>query len=96
VRIENFLQKGLKRLYAEDSASGLPPESVRKLTNMLAFLQDMNDPEELRRLATWKAHQLTGDRAGTWSLHVTRNWRLTFRVDTAARAITDLNLEDYH
>jgi proteic killer suppression protein len=43
-----------------------------------------------------KAHTLTGDRKGTWSLSVTRNRRLTFRIDTAEREICDVNLEDYH
>jgi toxin HigB-1 len=43
----------------------------------------------------WKAHQLTGDRKGVWSLHVTRNWRLTFWIDDE-NEISDLNLEDYH
>jgi proteic killer suppression protein len=56
----------------------------------------MQDPEELRALPTWKAHLLTGDRKGTWSLSVTRNRRLTFRIDTAELEICDLNLEDYH
>ena len=56
----------------------------------------MHDPEELRALATWKAHALTGDRKGTWSLSVTRNRRLTFRVDVTEREIYDVNLEDYH
>ncbi|WP_338331167.1 type II toxin-antitoxin system RelE/ParE family toxin [Rhizorhapis sp. SPR117] len=41
------------------------------------------------------AHLLSGDRAGTWSLTVTRNWRMTFRIN-AAKAIEDLDLEDYH
>jgi toxin HigB-1 len=41
-------------------------------------------------------HTLTGDRKGTWSLSVTRNRRLTFRIDTAEQEICDLNLEDYH
>lgn len=57
---------------------GLPPDSVDKLRNMLGFLQDMEDAEELRSIPAWKAHVLTGDRKGTWSLHVTRNWRITF------------------
>jgi proteic killer suppression protein len=39
---------------------------------------------------------LTGDRKGIWSLSVTRNRRLTFRIDSAERKICDLNLEDYH
>jgi len=63
---------------------------------MLAFLDDMQDPEELRVLAVWKVHTLTGDRKGTWSLSVTRNRRLTFRIDTVEREIYDVNLEDYH
>jgi proteic killer suppression protein len=45
---------------------------------------------------SWKVHTLTGDRAGTWSLSVTRNRRLTFRIDTAEREVRDVNLEDYH
>jgi proteic killer suppression protein len=62
---------------------------------MLAYLDNMEDPEELRALRAWKAHSLSGDRKGTWSLHVIANYRLTFRND-AEREIRDLNLEDYH
>ena len=61
---------------------------------MLTFLDAMQDPEQLRALSTWKAHRLTGDRKGTWSLTVTRNWRMTFRID--GEDIFDLNVEDYH
>ena len=83
-------------LYAEDRAKGVPPGTVDKLRKMLAFLDDMEDPEELRSLPAWRAHTLTGDRKGTWSLSVTRNRRLTFRIDTLEREICDVNLEDYH
>jgi proteic killer suppression protein len=95
VKIRNFTHKGLKRLYTEDSAKGVPPDAAGKLRKMLAFLDDMGAPEELHALPTWKAHTLTGDRKGTWSLSVTRNRRLTFRIDTELE-ICDLNLEDYH
>ena len=37
---------------------------------------------------------LAGDRKGTWSLFVTKNWRITLRV--AQTEIVDLNYEDYH
>jgi toxin HigB-1 len=84
------------RLYAEDSATGVPPDTVDKLRKMLAFLDDMQDPLELRSLPTWKVHTLTGDRKDTWSLSVTRNRRLTFRIDIAEREICDLKLEGYH
>jgi toxin HigB-1 len=96
VKIRNFLHNGLKRLYVEDAVKGVPPDTVDKLRKMLAFLDDMQDPEELRALAAWKVHTLTGDRKGTWSLSVTRNRRLTFCIDTTKREIYNVNLEDYH
>ncbi len=96
VKIRNFTHKGLKKLYAEDSVKGIPPDTADKLRKMMAFLDDMQDPEELRSLPAWKAHMLTGDRKGTWSLSVTRNRRLTFLIDTAEREICDVNLEDCH
>ena len=51
--------------------------------------------EELHTPPNWGAHQLTGDRAGIWSLTVTKNWRMTFGV-YGDGAIADLDLEDYH
>ena len=96
MKIRNFVHKGLKRLYTEDSTKGVPPDTADKLRKMLAFLDDMQDPEELCALPAWKVHTLTGDRRGTWSLSVTRNRRLTFRIDIAELEICDLNLEDYH
>ena len=76
------------------SSKGLGADTVDKLRKMLAFLDAMQNPEELRALPTWKAHILTGDRKGTWSLHVTRNRRMTFRIEDDE--IIDINLEDYH
>ena len=62
---------------------------------MLAFISVAASLEQLRILPNFGAHQLTGDRAGTWSLIVARNWRMTFRV-TDALTIEDMDLEDYH
>jgi toxin HigB-1 len=96
MRIRSFSHKGLKRLYEEDNAKGVPANSADKLRKMLAFLEGMGDEEELYLLPTWKAHKLTGDRNGTWSLSVTGNLRLTFRIDYVEDEICDLNFEDYH
>jgi toxin HigB-1 len=52
VKIRTFAHKGLKQLYTEDITKGVPPDSVDKLRKMLAFLDDMHDPEELRSLAS--------------------------------------------
>jgi toxin HigB-1 len=96
VKIRNFAHKGLKKLYSEESVRDVPPDMVDKLRKMLAYLDDVGDAEELRALTAWKVHTLTGDRKGTWSLSVTRNWRLTFRIDSTQNEISDVNLEDYH
>ena len=96
MKIRSFAHKGLKRFYVEDSVKGVPPDTVDKLRKMLAYLDGMEDPEELRALAICKAHILTGYRKGTWSLSVTRNRRLTFLIDSADGEICDLSLEDYH
>jgi toxin HigB-1 len=96
VKIRSFVHKGLKWLYEDDSVKGVPPDAVGKLRKLLAYLDDMQDPDELRALKTWKAHTLTGDRRSIWSLSVTRNRRLTFRIDPTQREICDVNLEDYH
>jgi proteic killer suppression protein len=42
----------------------------------------------------WRIHHLKGDRAGTWSISVSGNWRLTFDIEQDE--ICNLNLEDYH
>jgi proteic killer suppression protein len=96
VKIRSFAHKGLRRLYAEDSVRGVSSDTAGKLRKMLAFLDNLQDAEELHSLPAWKAHTLTGDRKGMWSLSVTRNRRLTFRIDTTEHEICELNLEDYH
>ncbi len=75
---------------------GIPSDTADKLRKMLVFLDEMQNPEELRSLPGWKAHTLAGDRKGTWSLSVTGNRRLTFRIDATEHEIYDVNLEDYH
>ena len=94
MRVRSIAHRGLRRLYEENSSKGLSADTVDKLRKMLSFLDAMENPEELRALPLWKAHVLTGDRKGTWSLHVTRNSRLTFRVE--ANEIFDVNDENYH
>jgi proteic killer suppression protein len=96
MRIRNVIHKGLRRLFEDDDRSGIHPDLVGKLRYMLAFLQDMQDENQLRQMANWKAHQLTGNRKGTWRLFVSKNWRLTFRINKTEIEIVDLNYEDYH
>ena len=96
MKIRNVVHRGLRRFIQRNDLSGLAPPVVEKVRNILTFLQEMEDAQELHDLPSWKAHRLTGDRKGTWSLTVTRNWRITFRIDQTEGEILDLDYEDYH
>jgi len=96
MKVRNFLHKGLQRFYEGGSSKGLPVGATDKLAKMLAVLDALRGEDQLRSLQFWRPHQLTGERKGTWSLSVTRNWRLTFWIDGREPAICDVNLEDYH
>lgn len=96
MKIRNVVHRGLRRFIDKDDASGLQSALVPKIQRMVSFLQDMEQEDELRTVPSWKVHQLTGDRKGTWSLFVTKNWRMTFRIDHNEIEIIDLDYEDYH
>jgi proteic killer suppression protein len=96
MKIRSVAHRALRRFVEKNDPSGLPAAFVEKIRNIISFLQDMEDIGELRTIPSWRAHQLTGARKGTWSLTVTRNWRLTFRIDLVEGEIVDLDYEDYH
>lgn len=96
MKIRNVVHKGLRRFIEIEDESGLQPAVVAKVRRIVSFLQDMEQEDELRTVPSWKAHMLTGDRKGTWSLFITKNWRMTFRIDRDEIEIIDLDYEDYH
>ncbi|HIJ61525.1 MAG TPA: plasmid maintenance system killer [Rhodospirillaceae bacterium] len=96
MKIRNVVHKGLLRLIEDDDPTGVQPDVVTKLRRIVSFLQEMEEENELRAVPGWKAHQLAGDRKGSWSLLVTKNWRITFWIDRTEIEIIDLNYEDYH
>jgi toxin HigB-1 len=96
MKIRNVVHRGLRRFIKNDDPTGLPAAATEKIRNIVSFLQDMQHEAELRTVPVWKAHQMTGDRKGAWSLSVTKNWRITFLIDREEIEIIDLNFEDYH
>ena len=92
--IESIQHKGLRRFFESGVTKGLVGD-VERLRRMLAYIDAAESIDELAIPPNFGLHELGGDRKGTWGMTVTRNWRLTFRLN-AAGALTDLNLEDYH
>lgn len=95
MEIESVRHKALRRFIESGKPKGLNANVAGRLANMIAYLAAIDSIDELRIPPNWGAHELTGDRAGTWSLTVTKNWRMTFRL-TDEGAVADLDLEDYH
>ena len=91
--IRSFKSRALKRFWQRDDPAGLRPDWVARIRRQLNALDVAIAPEELDRLG-WGWHRLTGDRAGRWSLTVSRNWRLTFGWQEGDAV--ELDLEDYH
>jgi proteic killer suppression protein len=82
------------RLIEDDDSRELRNDLVWRLRNILAVLIAASDMNGVIGPPGWRIHQLKGDRAGTWSISVSGNWRLTF--DIRQGEIGNLDLEDYH
>jgi len=94
--ILHFRHKGLRQLYEDGSAEGVPSGMADKLRKLLFALETAETLEQLRRFPGWKLHPLKGNLKGSWSLTVTGNWRLVFRYDEQANTASDIDLIDYH
>jgi proteic killer suppression protein len=95
VDINSIRHKALRSFAESGKAKGLPGNLVGRLRNMLAYLAVIETMEELKVPPNFGAHEFTGDSRAVWSLTVTKNWRMTFRINPSG-AIEDINLEDYH
>lgn len=94
MEIDSIRHKGLRRFFETGNAKGLIGD-VNRLRKMLAYIDAVENLEELATPPNFGLHELTGDRKGYWSMIVTKNWRLTFRINDNM-ALIDLDLEDYH
>jgi proteic killer suppression protein len=94
MRIMSARHRGLRRLLEDDDPRGLNPVLARRVRNILAALIAARDIEGVAGPPGWRIHQLTGDRARTWSISASGNWRITFTLE--GDEIRDLDLEDYH
>jgi toxin HigB-1 len=94
MRIRSTRNRALKRFIEDDDDRGIRRDLVNRVRRILTALQSAQDIESLEGPPGWRIHQLTGDRAGTWSISVSGNWRITF--DLQSGELCNLDLEDYH
>jgi len=96
MQLLRFRHKGLRQLWEEGSAKGVPSAMADKLRKLLFSLETAETLEQICRFPGWKLHPLKGDRKGSWSLTVTGNWRLIFSYDEQTNTASDIDLVDYH
>jgi len=92
--IRSVRHRGLRRFIEADDARGIRPDWAARLRNVLAALISASDMKGVGGPPGWRIHQLSGDRDGDWSISISGNWRLTFRIEDGE--ICDVDLEDYH
>lgn len=92
--IKRIKHRALKRLYERGDRTGFTAHDIRRLRQVLTFLDEARDPADLD-LPSLHLHALRGDRAGTWAVTVRANYRVTWRVDSDGGFI-DVDYEDYH
>jgi toxin HigB-1 len=94
MRIGSFRHKALKRLYETGDSRGIRADLVAKLEVVIHAIEQARNVEQVGLLPGWRLHPLKGARRGEWSVWVTGNFRLTFRVD--GEDVKNIDLEDYH
>lgn len=92
--IRSVRDRGLRRFLEEDDHRGIRRDLINRIRNILAALVAAEDMSGVAGPLGWRIHQLTGARAGTWSISVSGNWRITFDLEEGE--ICKLDLEDYH
>ena len=89
--IRSFKHRGLKRLYERDDRSGIRPDLVATVEDILARLDQAGIPQAMN-LPGYRLHALKGDLQGFWSVRA--NWRIIFRF--GGGDVFDVELIDYH
>ena len=93
--IENYKNAKTRRVHETGDPKGfkgLDSQRAVRVLNLLAVADALRD---LPKLASYRLHKLTGDRAGQWSLTINLPWVVCFtpHKDGGRR---DVEITDYH
>lgn len=91
--IRSFIHKGLERFYKTGKSSGIQAKHAKRLRLILTNLDQAESSNDMD-LPGLQLHELKGRRKNIWSVSVSGNWRVTFRL--IGRDVEIVNYEDYH
>jgi proteic killer suppression protein len=91
--IKSFRHKGLEDLFFDGTTRGVQVKHARKLTDILDRLDQSREPGDMAFPGAC-LHPLKGDRTGLWSVRMSGNWRVVFRLEQGDAH--DVDYLDYH
>jgi proteic killer suppression protein len=94
MRIRTFCHKGLRRFYESGDRVALPQQLIVRIIDTLAVIEAVPHVTRIGTLPGLRLHRLKGNLSGFWSVSISGNWRIIFRVD--GEEVFDLDLVDYH
>lgn len=91
--IQNFLHKGLEKLFTTGSTAGVDTKHAPKLLRLLDRLNAAEDVQDMNFPGS-ALHPLKDDLRGFWAVKVSGAWRLIFKfLDKNAH---DVDYKQYH
>ena len=93
--IKRFTHNGVEEVFRTGRSRDIGAEFHKRMTLMLDAIDGATCASDFRGARGF--HALHGDRAGTFAMSVSGNWRLTFRFEHGDRGdVLDVDFEDYH
>lgn len=96
MELKSANHKAIKAMLAGKTPKGIDAKLVKKIALMLSALEAAPSIHAVVTVPGWNLQEKTGPMKGKWSMWVTGNYRLTFRLESPTGAVIDLDFEDYH
>ena len=96
--IQSFRHKGLRKLFEDGNASGVPPDLADKIDLLLEAIDNAESLADLDAPGL-KLHPLKGNKKNEpvrYAITVTGNYRITFEFEESEGHAYKVDYEDYH
>ena len=91
--IQSFKHKGLRQFFNAGTTKGIQPPHAQKLSDVLDLLNAAKEPRDMAFPGSF-LHPLKGKMKGYWSVRISGNWKLIFRIENGQ--VYDVDYIDYH
>ena len=92
--IKSFSDKDLERCWTDEKCGKIKQDLVRRVLRKLDVLDAATSLEDVYGTPGCRGHELSGQRAGEYTIEVNGPWRIVFRFRNGDAY--DVGLEQYH